>query len=250
MDSQYSIKIPVFEGPFDLLLHLIKENKIDIYDIPISVITRQYLQYIEMMKELNLEVAGDFLVMAATLIHIKSRMLLPVEETAGTEEPEDPRLELVHRLLEYQSFKDAALGLREFEDSRQDVFIRHQEAELQPGEAEEEPCLFDVNLFDLLSVFRSLLDKAPAEIKTLTREVLTVREKMTHIIQILEGKETLRFEELFEGDTEKSHLIVTFVALLELLRMGVARAYQERDFGSIWIMRPKEESAPQAPAIN
>ena len=116
LSEAISFKLPVFEGPLDLLLHLIKTNKIDIYDIPIALITRQYLEYIEMMKELNLEVAGEFLVMAATLIHIKSRMLLPVEETAGTEEEMDPRFELVQKLLEYQSFRESALGLREREE--------------------------------------------------------------------------------------------------------------------------------------
>ncbi|MEJ2314389.1 MAG: segregation/condensation protein A [Nitrospirota bacterium] len=116
MEESYSIRLPVFDGPLDLLLHLIRENKVDIYDIPIALITRQYLDYIEMMKELNLEVAGEFLVMAATLIHIKSRMLLPVEETADTLEEMDPRFELVQRLIEYLAFKDAALGLREKEE--------------------------------------------------------------------------------------------------------------------------------------
>ena len=111
--DSYNVKIPAFEGPFDLLLHLIKENKVDIYDIPIAVITGQYLQYLEMMEELDLDMAGDFLVMAATLIHIKSRMLLPVDEEAPGEEQEDPRLELIQRLLEYQTFKDVSLGLRE-----------------------------------------------------------------------------------------------------------------------------------------
>src|SRR5512135_40056 len=113
MEDLYNIKLPAFEGPLDLLLHLIRENKVDIYDIPISFITHRYLEYIEMMKELNLEIAGEFLVVAATLIHIKSRMLLPLDEQAAPEEMEDPRLELVQRLLEYQAYKDAATILRE-----------------------------------------------------------------------------------------------------------------------------------------
>src|SRR3990172_11137747 len=195
MDEAYSIKLPVFEGPFDLLLHLIKENKIDIYDIPIALITRQYLEYIELMKELDLEIAGEFLVMASTLVHIKSRMLLPVEDTLDTEEPEDPRLELVQKLLEYQAFREAALGLKEREEERQGIFTRSPMPEPEEGEEEQQP-LFYINLFDLLNAFRSMLDKAPAEIKTITRETLTVREKMTRIIEALETKDTLRFEEL------------------------------------------------------
>src|SRR3990170_523250 len=123
MNELYSIKLPAFEGPLDLLLHLIKENKIDIYDIPIAIITHQYLVYIEMMKELDLDIAGEFLLIAATLIHIKSRMLLPVEEVTG-EEPEDPRFELVQRLIEYQAFKEASLALREREDEWSNIFYR------------------------------------------------------------------------------------------------------------------------------
>lgn len=239
MDETYSIRLPIFEGPFDLLLHLIKENKIDIYDIPISLITKQYLEYIEMMKELNLEIAGEFLVMASTLIHIKSRMLLPIEETAEDEEPQDPRLELVHKLLEYQAFKEAALGLKEKEQEMQLVFTRPPMEDENTPEPEQ-TLLFDLNIFDLLSAFKKILDKAPPEVRTITREILTVREKMTKIIEALEARGTLRFEELFETTSTRAHLIVTFVALLELLKSGLARAYQERDFGTIWIMKPSD----------
>lgn len=235
MNDTYSIKLPIFEGPFDLLLHLIRENKIDIYDIPISLITRQYLDYIEMMKEFNLEIAGDFLVMAATLIHIKSRMLLPVEETLDTEEPEDPRLELVQRLIEYQAFKDVALGLREKEDEWQFAFIRKEEEQKQ-GE-EEELYLFDINTFDLLTAFKKLLEKFPHDIEAISRETLTVKNKMSLIMEAIEKKDTLRFEELFEDAVTRAHLIITFVALLELLRLGLVRAYQEKDFSPIWIIR-------------
>lgn len=246
MEDAYNIKLPLFEGPMDLLLHLIKEQKIDIYDIPISLITHQYLDYIEMMKELNLEIAGDFLVMAATLIHIKSRMLLPVEEVAGIEEPEDPRLELVMRLLEYQAFKDAALGLKEKEEVWADVFYR-MPAEDEPGPVEEaEPALFDLNLFDLLGAFRKILERAPAEVMSITRETLTLKEKMSYIMEILQYNEAVRFEELFKDDMIKSHFIVTFTALLELIRLGLAKAYQERAFGPIWIIRPEADHEARA----
>lgn len=243
MADIYNIKIPVFEGPFDLLLHLIKENKIDIYDIPIALITGQYLQYIEMMKELNLEIAGEFLVMAATLIHIKSRLLLPLDEELPSEEQEDPRLELVQRLLEYQTFKEAALGLRKREEEWMKVF--HKE----PASEEDELYLLDVNLFDLLEAFKKLLDKAPPDVVSITKETLTVKDKMSLIMEILEGQEAVKFEEIFGSgiDLEQKgimrvQLIVTFIALLELIRLGLAKAYQEREFGNIWVINPARQS--------
>lgn len=243
MEDSYSIKLPVFEGPLDLLLHLIRENKIDIYDIPIAIITHQYLEYIEMMKELNLDVAGEFLLMAATLIHIKSRMLLPVDEKAEGEDEEDPRLELVQRLIEYQSFKEASLSLREREDEWSKVFSREsQQKDDSTGYEGEELSLFDLGLFDLIGAFKKLLDKAPPEIINITRETLTVKDRMAHITEKLENNEAISFEDLLEVNWSKSHLIVTFIALLELLRLGLARVYQEKDFGSIWIVNPNRET--------
>jgi len=236
MDEIYNIKIPVFEGPLDLLLHLIRENKIDIYDIPIAIITHQYLQYIEMMKELNLDIAGEFLVMAATLIHIKSRMLLPVDEEVPPEEQEDPRHELVQRLIEYQAFKEAAIGLREREDEWTRVFQREP---LSDEGDDEGIYLSDVNLFDLLEAFKKILETAPPETATITKETLTVKDKMSLIMEMLEGQEAVRFEELFKDGKTRSQLIVTFIALLELIRLGLLRAYQEREFGNIWVIKQK-----------
>jgi segregation and condensation protein A len=246
MEEAYSIKLPAFEGPLDLLLHLIKENKIDIYDIPIALITHQYLDYIEMMKELNLDIAGEFLLMAATLIHIKSRMLLPVEEVTG-EEPEDPRFELVQRLIEYQAFKDASLALREREDEWSNIFHREPVHE-EMGEEEEgaELDLFDLSLFDLLGAFKKLLDKAPPEVINITRETLTVKDRISFIIEKLENRDTVRFEDLLEGSATRTYLIVTFIALLEILRLGLARVYQERDFGAIWIINSQRQPAVES----
>jgi segregation and condensation protein A len=248
--DSYNIKIPAFEGPLDLLLHLIKENKVDIYDIPIAVITGQYLQYIEMMKELNLDIAGDFIVMAATLIHIKSRMLLPVDEDEPADWQEDPRLELVQRLLEYQAFKDVSLGLREREEEWMNVFHREplkEDDEAETESAEPEPYLFDVNLFDLLGAFKKILDTAPPEIVRITRDALTVKDKISLIMEMLENNETVRFEDLFKKDRSRVQIVVTFVALLELIRLGLVRAYQEKDFGNIWVINPqKKETQPQA----
>jgi segregation and condensation protein A len=240
MEETYSVKLPLFEGPMDLLLHLIREQKIDIYDIPIALITRQYLEYLEMMKELNLDIVGDFLVMAATLIHIKSRMLLPIEETADTEEPEDPRLELVMKLLEYQAFKDAALGLREREDERSSLYTREPSEEEEPMPEEvDQPLLFELNLYDLIHAFRDLLEKAPAEVQAITRETLTMKDKMALILDNLQHRDAMRFTDLFRGDLTRSQFIVTFLALLEILRLGVAKVYQEGEFGTIWVINPE-----------
>jgi segregation and condensation protein A len=242
MPEPYSIKLPVFEGPMDLLLHLIKENKLDIYDIPISLITGQYLEYIELMKELNLEIAGEFLVMAATLIQIKSRMLLPPDEAAPEEEPVDPRLELVSRLIEYQAMKQASLALKEMGEAWAGVLSRAFEEEGEVGEeGEEELSLFDISLFDLIGAFRKILDKAPPELVSISKESLTVKDRIARILEVLEAKETVTFEELFDGESSRSVLIVTFVALLELLKLGLARAYQEKGFGEIWVLKPQLE---------
>lgn len=267
MEEVYSIKIPVFEGPLDLLLHLIRENKIDIYDIPIAGITHQYLEYIEMMKELNLDIAGEFLLMAATLIHIKSRTLLPVDEVAKDEEHEDPRFELVQRLLEYQAFKDVTLSLREREEEWSNVFYRNLPHGEEKGESasegaipsskdsalegEMEMCeanlsLFELNIFDLFSAFKKLIEKAPPEVVAITREILTVKDRISFLMEKLEYQDAVRFEDLFDGFMTRSRLVVTFIALLEIVRLGLARAYQERDFGNVWIIR-KRESAQEPP---
>lgn len=245
MEEIYKIKIPVFEGPFDLLLHLIRENKIDIYDIPIALITGQYLQYLEIMKELNLEIAGDFLVMAATLIHIKSRMLLPPDEEAPAEEQEDPRRELVQRLLEYQKYKEAAVDFRKREDEWLKVFHREPLSDEDEGEL----CLFDLSLFDLIDAFKKILDKAPPEVGSITKETLTVKDRMSMIMEIIEGQDTVRFEDLFKVGIDSQRdsitriqIIITFVALLELIRLGLVRAYQEREFGNIWVINPAIQS--------
>lgn len=258
MEEVYSIKLPVFEGPLDLLLHLIKENKIDIYDIPIAIITHRYLEYIEMMKELNLDIAGEFLLMAATLIHIKSRMLLPVEELAA-EEQGDPRFELVQRLIEYQAFKEASLALKEREDEWSNIFHREYSGgqsdpmgkrspspdtieSLRQAEDPVELQLFDLSLFDLMGAFKKLLEKAPADAVSITRETLTVKDRIAFIVEKIENLDAVRFEDLFEGNNTRTYMIVTFVALLEIMRLGLARAYQERDFGSIWIINPQRQT--------
>lgn len=235
-------KLPVFEGPLDLLLHLIKESKIDIYDIPIVEITRQYLGYIKLLKDLNLEIAGDFLVMAATLIHIKSKMLLPLDEEQKEESFEDPRSELVQRLLEYQSYKDSSLHLRKREEIWKNIFTRSV-PDKEGLEFDPEPVLFEANVFDLISAFQKLLEKAPEHIREITRETLTVADKINFIVERLENEDGIRFEDLFEEGYSKVTLIVTFLALLEIIRVGLAKIYQEKDFGLIWVLNPQNSAS-------
>jgi len=237
----YNIKIPIFEGPFDLLLHLIKENKIDIYDIPIALITTQYLQYLEIMKELNLEIAGEFLVMAATLIHIKSKMLLPEDECLSTEEVVDPRSELVQQLIEYQRYKDAALELKRREEEWIKVF--RKDSSLNIDEESGELYLFDISFFDLLKAFQKILDKSPTEIATITKEILSIKDRMSFILEIIDDKEVVRFEDIFIDGISRLKIIVTFMALLELIRIGAVKVYQERLFGNIWIVNPSKQGS-------
>ena len=233
--------LSAFEGPLDLLLHLIRNQKIDIYDIPIVQITRQYMDYIKIMKELDLEIAGDFLVMAATLIHIKSRMLLPPEEDEVQETAEDPRAELVQRLLEYQSYKDSSSHLRKREDIWKNIFQRSV-ADKDSFEFEDEPALFEASVFDLISAFRKLLEKAPEQILEITRETLTVADRINFIVERIENEDGIRFEDLFEEGFTKLTLIITFLALLELVRLGLVKIYQENAFGLIWLMNPQSET--------
>jgi segregation and condensation protein A len=235
LTSGYSVKVPVFEGPLDLLLHLIKDNKIDIYDIPIAQITGQYLEYLEIMKEFNLEIASEFLVMASTLIYIKSRMLLPPDETMESDEQEDPRAGLVQKLLEYQAFKEASATLRERESIWTNVFSR-EPLKADDIPVETEPYLFEVNIFDLMGALQKILKKAPPEALSISRETLTVKDKIAFIIEKMEEEHTTRFDSLFSEDGSRVQIIVTFLALLEILRLGLARAYQDGEFGTVWIM--------------
>ncbi len=238
-DNKYSVKVPVFEGPLDLLLHLIKENKLDIYDIPISVITKQYLEYIELMQELNLEIASEFLVIAATLIYIKSRMLLPQDETVESGEEEDPRAGLVQRLLEYQAFKEASGELRKREEVWTNAYTRPP-LEIDKSAIESDLALFEINLFDLVGALKKILSKAPPEEVRITKETLTVKDRISTIIERLESENTVRFDSIFEEDSSRVQIIVTFLALLEILRLGLGKVYQDKQFSTIWIMKQAE----------
>jgi segregation and condensation protein A len=229
----YTVKVDVFEGPLDLLLHLIKQNQIDIYDIPIALVTEQYLDYIRIMKALDLTIAGEFLVMAATLMYIKSRMLLPAPIEEEEEETGDPRTELVQRLVEYKRFKEAAVQLSQQALLGVDVFIRPaQEIEAAEGEIE-------ADLFHLIDALRELFQRREIEdFHEVTLERVTLRDKMTELWEKLQGaKEAVPFSALFTPLSSRVELIVTFLALLELIRSGMLRAYQRDVFGPLWVTR-------------
>jgi segregation and condensation protein A len=236
-ESSYQVRIENFEGPLDLLLHLIKKNEINIYDIPIALIARQYLEYIEAMKTLNLNVAGDFLVMAATLLQIKSKMLLPSDKAAHDEEEgPDPRDELVRRLLEYKAYKEAASRLDEQEKMWRELFPRGKAAE---GSVEsDEMSLEHVSLFDLVDALQKILDRDSGKrLIEIAPDNLTVRERMNKILELLERKDSVPFAELFDQATHRLVVIVTFLAMLELIRLRVARVFQAKLFGPILVSR-------------
>ena len=220
----YEVKLEIFEGPLDLLLHLIHKNEVDIFDIPIATITDQYLEYLEMMKALNINLAGDFLVMASTLIHIKSRMLLP--ESREESEEEDPRVEITESLLEYMRFKEVAEELSDREILDRDVFARRLPHYSQAQIRDEEPHL-DVNLFQLIDAFRQIMtQRLPGVQLRLQKEMWSVKEKTEVIIDRLKKSGTLFFRELFNEQRTVSEFIVTFLALLELVHIGILRIFQ------------------------
>ena len=237
----YQIKLEIFEGPMDLLLYLIKKHELDIYSIPIALITQQYLEYIDIMKSLDMEIAGDFLVMASTLTHIKSRMLLPPSENPeGDEDGVDPRAELIRRLLEYKSFKEAAGSLEDKESAWSKVYTRPSEA-TPDVHTDDEPLLFDFHLFDLLAALKDVMARVPDAKFEITAETVSITEKISHILARLEAVDSLLFADLFEGSTSKIQVIGTFLALLELIKTRVIKAVQIDQFGAIRIMKAVTE---------
>jgi segregation and condensation protein A len=238
--SEYTVKFEVFEGPMDLLLYLIKKEEVDIYEVNLTKLATQFIEYIEMMREFDLEVAGEFLVMAATLMFIKSRELLPVDqrvETEGEEEGEDPRWELIRQLVEYKKFKDAAAQLQTLETRQEGVFPR------VPGKlefAEEAPVTKPgVSVFDLLNAVNVVLQRFQK--RDPTREIFedkwTVSEKIEYIVRSLTTRDTVRFSELFEDAMSRSEVVCTFLALLELIRLKQLVCAQGSEFSEIEITR-------------
>ncbi len=240
----FRIALPNFEGPLDLLLHLIREHKLEILDIPIALITEKYLSHLEQMREIDLDIAGEFLVMASTLLHLKSRMLLPREEVAagpegvdGHSETLDPRAELVRRLLEYQKYKDAAESLATNDLLDRDVFRRRvavQEVPLDP----EEVGLQEVSIYKLIEALDRVLENlVPKKQHEVVREHLSLSDAMNGIVSRLRANEgeDQRFMAMFDGQRTRSAVVITFLALLELAKMKLVRIFQPEDLDDIFI---------------
>jgi len=228
----YTVRLEMFEGPLDLLLHLINKNELDITNIPIALITEQYLEYLKLMKILNLDVAGEYLLMASTLLHIKSRMLLPGSAEEEEEEGEDPRAELMRRLLEYQKYKEAAVELEGRPMLDRDVFIRSSPVDTEDRSEEER---IEVSLFELLEAFRQMLEKAKPEVfHEVILDRLTVEEKLQEILSLLQReKRSMAFHLLFSDQTSRRVIVITFLAILELVKMKRVRIFQMAPFETI-----------------
>jgi segregation and condensation protein A len=238
--NAFRLSVSGFEGPLDLLLHLIQDHELDILDLPIAFITEKYLEYLNMMEKLALDVVSEYLVMAATLAHIKSKMLLPAPPADQEDDPQDeqgdPREELVRRLLEYQKYKAAAESLAERGLAGRDVFTRGAPAEEAKGDAP----LGGMTLFQLLDAFNRVLKRANAEFsREITAERITIQDRMHEILDLLKERTRITFEELFEGYVTTYDLVVTFLAMLEMGKQKLLRLYQNDAYAAIYI-----ESAP------
>ena len=236
--AENKVQLDVFEGPLDLLLYLVKKEEVDIYEVNLTKIAAQFIEYIDLMRQLDLEVAGEFLVMASTLMYIKSRELLPVDQQAQVEAEEDgqdPKWELIRQLVEYKKFKDAAARLQEREAIQENIFPR------VPGRmefaAETPPIRPEVSLFDLLNAVNSILKRfhQPEDARDLFEDKWTVSAKIEHLMQVLGVRLKLRFSELFETTTSRSEVVATFLALLELIRLKQLVVSQSEPFCEIEI---------------
>jgi segregation and condensation protein A len=248
--GEYKVKFEVFEGPLDLLLYLIKKEEVDIYEVNLTRLATQFIEYIETMRMLDLEIAGEFLVMAATLMYIKSRELLPVDQQAqveGEDEGEDPRWELIRQLVEYKKFKDAAAQLQFLEARQEDVFPR------TPGKLEfeaETATRPEASIFDLVNAVNVVLKRLGQreDQRDIFEDKWTVSEKIELLMRVLSERPSVRFSELFEGVTSRSEVVVTFLALLELIRLRQLAAVQREPFGEIEVCRAAAAPSPTAPA--
>ena len=229
------VQLKIYEGPLDLLLHLIRKNELSITDVPIASITEQYLAALELMQGLDLDVSGEYLVMAATLLHIKSKMLLPPEEDDDEEDEEggDSREELIRRLLEYERFKNAARELEEREILNRDVFVRQGRSERVTDVSFEQ-----LSVFDLMSALQRVLERFPGpSVHTVVQETVSVRERMTYLLDELHRRPSVAFHELFDSARTRMDVVVTFLALLELIRIRAVHAFQKERLGPI-VMEP------------
>lgn len=251
--AEYKVKFEVFEGPLDLLLYLIKKEEVDIYEVNLTLLATQFIEHIETMRLLDLEIAGEFLVMAATLMYIKSRELLPVDQQAvveGEEDGEDPRWELIRQLVEYKKFKDAAAQLQVLEARQEDIFPR------VPGKLEFDlPAPIapraEVSIFDLVNAVNTVLKRfnQREDLRDIFEDKWTVSEKIEHLMRALRERPSMRFSQLFEGVTSRSEVVVTFLALLELIRLKQIVAIQAEPFGEIEIGCPAPTANASEPAV-
>lgn len=239
----YRVKLDNFEGPLDLLLFLIKKNEVDIYDIPIAEITAQYLEYVEIIKLLDLESAGEFILLAATLIRIKAKMLLPRPQTEEEEEIVDPRMELVTRLLEYKRFKELAVKLSDLEEQRSKLFPRGSFDLFEPERESGVELAEEVTLFSLISAFKQVLDRLPKEtfhhVETIQ---ISLEDQIDYILNRLANVKQLTFMELISQVRDRIVVVVTFMALLELIKRGELITRQAKAFGEIWIARKSDRA--------
>ena len=238
----YKVKLEIFEGPLDLLLYLIKKEELNIYDIPITRVTQQYLEYLNMMELLDLDIAGEFLVMAATLMQIKSKMLLPPDPEGIEIDETDPRADLIKRLLEYKAFKDAAERLHIFELERAKLFTR---TNVEPEVDLNDLSLLDVSLFDLIGAFTKVLKEVPNnDAHEVTKDEFSVAEKVHEIFHRLAKHTTIYFSALFKQAKNKMEAITTFLAVLELVRLKEILVRQDAQFGEIEISRNMKAIEP------
>ncbi len=236
-EASYNVQLgEVFEGPMDLLVYLVKKNDIDIYDIPIAVVTEQFLGCLELMKELSLDVSGDFLVMAATLMQLKSRMLIPAaQDNEEDEGAEDPRMEIARPLVEYLRLKNAAEQLSQMSLLDRDTFVRDAQDEAIEGDVTFKP-LRPVGLFELIDAFQRILKDASKEhFVDITKDAISVRQRISELMEILEEKKNVTLQELFLGKHSKKMLIVTFLAILEMMKLRLIRVMQHVNSGIIRI---------------
>ncbi len=231
-EELYKVQIgDIFEGPMDLLVHLIKKHEVDIYDIPIALITEQYLDYLQWMKAINIDVAGDFILMASTLTKIKSKMLLPIHEEETDDE--DPRLEIVKPLEEYLQMKSAANELMARNLLGEDTFVRHLNQE--DRSIDQDGDIIKVGLFELIDAFQSILEKISGHrsVDIITADTISVRDRIVQIVDILETRKSVSFHELFSMNTDKSEVVVTFLAILEMVRLSLINIVQNTQTGII-----------------
>jgi segregation and condensation protein A len=234
--GEFRVQLPAFEGPLDLLLHLIKKHELDILDLPVAFVTERYLEYLRIMQDLDLDMASEYLLMAATLAHIKSKLLLPRapedQQDGDEEDQQDPRLELIRRLLEYQKYKQAAEHLGARSVAGRDVFARGSSVEDLQGPAP----LAEIGLFKLLDAFQSILDRAQDRLALeVTAERITIQERITQITDFLRDRRACTFDDLFQGAVTRYEIVVTFLALLEMTKLRVTRIYQPDHRSSIHV---------------